>query len=397
VPRTKGDAIGIDLGTTNTVVALNSHVVSLRPESTGDSPTTLLPSVISFPPSGAELVGEPALERRVTDPLNTVISSKRVIGEAWGSYGVSKFRECCALHLVKASGGGVAFQTRAGTSTPEHVATAVVATALRRAGLRPAELDAVVAVPTAFVSSNCEATRAAVARTGLAAVKVIHEPVATTLAYLTRSSLRFAAVFDLGGGTFDVSIVDCTATPLRVVASAGDLYLGGDDIDRAIAHWVADQVLARQRWDLRSAPEVFAGLVAECERAKLRLAGDEVATVSIASVDPAAPAGLGSLALDRATALDLALPTIRRTFGVCDEVFEKARMRVSEVDAVFLAGGATALPGLREYVGQYFGKRPRIDVDPMHVVSIGASLCAIRSELVDFVPLACCADRPECS
>lgn len=383
MPRDAVEAIGIDLGTTNTVVAKDGSVLSLG----ADPSLTLLPSVVSFPPSGAALVGEAAARRRVTDPLNTIVSSKRLMGETWGSYGAVRFAESSPLRLVKARGGGVAFQTRAGKFTPEQVATLVVATALRRAGVGPREVSTVVAVPSSFSARACQATRDAVARVGLAGVKVVHEPVAAALAYLRRCSLRYAAVYDLGGGTFDLSIVDCSRVPLAVVASGGDLYLGGDDVDRALAQWVADGVLARHRWDLRSDPETFAGLVAECERAKVRLTTEERATVSIPAADPAAPPGVEGVTLDRATAFDLALPTLRRSFGLCDEVLGHAGLRVEQVDAVFLAGGVTLLPGLREYVGKYFGKRPRVDVDPMHVVAIGASLCASRAELDELVPL----------
>jgi molecular chaperone DnaK (HSP70) len=129
--------------------------------------------------------------------------------------------------------------------------------------------------------------------------------------------------------------------------------------------------------------------VAECERAKILLTTEERATVSIPTADPAAPPELADVTLDRATALDLALPTIRRSFGLCDEVLGRAGVRADEVDAVFLAGGATLQPGLREMVGKYFGKRPRIDVDPMHVVALGASLCANRAEVAGLVPLVC--------
>lgn len=389
MPRETAEAIGIDLGTTNTVVARNGCVVPLGVESPDAPPPALLPSAVSFPPSGAALVGEAAARRRVTDPLNTVVSSKRLMGETWGSYGAARFGESSSLRLVKATSGGVAFQTRAGKYTPEQIATLVVATALKRARVQPHELASVVAAPTAFSARACEATRDAVARAGLASVKVIHEPVAAALAYLRRCSLRYAAVFDLGGGTFDLSIIDCSGAPLRVVASGGDLYLGGDDIDRALARWVADGVLARHRWDLRSDPEVFAGLVAECERVKARLATDVRAAVSLHTVDPAAPPELADVDLDRATAFDLALPTIRRTFGVCDEVLDRARLRADQVEAVFLSGGATLLPGLRDYVGQYFGKRPRVDVDPMHVVALGASLCASRSDVAELVSFVC--------
>ena len=382
-------AIGLDLGTTNSVIALNARPLELAPVSPDDEVAVLMPSAVSFPPSGATLVGMPARRRRAMDPLNTIVSSKRIIGEGWSSYNVVWFRESSPYSMVKASEGGIAFQTRAGRYSAEQIASLIVATLWRRASLTPQDLTVVVAVPTTFGAHNCDATRAAVARTGVQEVKVIHEPLPTALAYLRRSSLRYAVIYDLGGGTFDLSIIDCASSPVKLLAHGGDLYLGGDDIDLAIAEWAAEKVLSTHRWDLKADKEVFAGLVAECEQAKVRLSRAEVTEVAIPQADPAMPDHVPNITLDRATLWDLALPTVRRTFGLCDEVFDRAHLRASAAEAVFLAGGTTALPGFADYIGKYFDKRPRSDIDPMQVVAIGASMGASRADLSDFIAPSC--------
>ncbi len=386
--KEKTTAIGIDLGTTNTVVSSNAEVLSLHLVNGGD-PSSIFPSVISFAPSGSLLAGHRALDRRVIDPLNTIISSKRIIGESWGSYNATKFRENYAFNMVRNSKGKIAFQTRAGRFSPEQIASLVVNEAWKQTSLDPKQLIVVVTVPTAFEIENCEATKAAITRTGVPSVRVIHEPVATALAYLGRSSLRYAAIYDLGGGTFDLSIVDCSTFPLKVVAFGGDLYLGGDDIDLVLAEWVADEILKKHRWDLRGDPEIYCRLIAESEQAKIRLSKVESTTIAIKNIDAAAPRGVKDVVLERERLWERALPTIRRTFGLCDEVLDQARLTADDIEAVFTAGGTTSIPGLREYVGKYFGKRPRFDLNPMHVVSLGASISAVRAELADLVDPVC--------
>lgn len=383
------DAIGLDLGTTNTVIAANSSVIELQPGTPDEEPSTLLPSAVSFPPSGMALVGQSAIQRRIMDPLNTITSSKRVIGESWSSYNAVRFRENYQFEMVKSADGGVSFQTRTGRFTPGQIASLIVGTVWRRTTVPMKDLIVVVTVPTAFQLQNCEATRAAVLKSGVRSVRVLHEPVATALAYLRRSNLDYAAIYDLGGGTFDLSVIACDKYPLRILASGGDLYLGGDTIDRAIAVWVAERTLREHRWDLLSDREVFARLVAECEQAKIRLSDVEQTEVDITRADLAAPGQVPNVVLDRATLWELALPTIRPTFQLCDEILDCAKLKVTDIDAVFLAGGTTALPGFKEYIGQYFGKRPRSDINPMHAVAIGASMGAVRAELADFVAPMC--------
>ncbi len=256
--------IGIDLGTTNTVLAKNARVL---PGPGG--PTT--PSVVSFAATGDLLVGAAARARRAIDPKNTIASAKRVIGRTFDAREARLFLEASPLSIVRLEDGGIAFATRVGAVRPEDAARLVIAEATERAGENPKKLCAVVGVPATFDDLACAATLEAARDVGFPEVRLVTEPIATAIAYLARSSLRHALVYDLGGGTFDVAIVDCTRQPFRVVASGGDAYLGGDDVDRAVACWTAEKVLRASGWDLASHPETLDRLVMECERAKLRL------------------------------------------------------------------------------------------------------------------------------
>mgnify|MGYP001602432158 FL=1 len=211
-------------------------------------------------------------------------------------------------------------------------------------------------------------------------------PVATALAYLNLSNLKRVFVYDLGGGTFDAAVVDCSRYPFRVIGHGGDPYLGGDDVDRTIALHVAERTLSRNGWDLTNDAVTFDRLVYACEMAKCELSESEHAAIAIPAVDPAAPESCGVVSITRDEVQQLTLDLVRRTFGICDDVLAEAGVRARDIDAVFLAGGSTRLPALREYVTGYFNKRPRSDLDPMHVVSMGASLAAARpgvSELLD--------------
>lgn len=369
--------LGVDLGTTHTVAAHGGEPLEVAP---GEARPTLLPSVVAHPPSGDVLVGWPARRRRAIDPAHTLRSTKRLIGAPWPSSRATRFAERHPYAVVDA-GGTAAVRTRAGTVTPVEVAAQLLLEACRASRREPSTHDAVISVPAAFEAAERAATLEAARLAGFASARLIDEPVATAVGYLTRSNLRYAVVYDLGGGTFDVAVVDCLRHPFRVAAHGGDPYLGGDDVDRALAQQVAARVLREHRWDLASDAETFARLVAACEGAKVALSDAERAIVDVAAVDEAAPFGALEVTVERAELEALTTDVVRRTFVLCDAVLGDAGLTTRDVDAVFLAGGSTSLPGLREMVGAYFGKRARFDLDPMHVVAHGASLAAARPNL----------------
>ncbi len=369
--------IAIDLGTTNTVAAANAGVLPLR----SAHPTPILPSVVAYLPSGEIRVGAPARERRALDPKNTIYSAKRVIGASWHSYRAREFCKQYPFDFVQTEAGGIAFKTRAGVRTPVQVATELLTQLCRGIEVKPAETDAVVSVPASFGEAERAATLAAMRESGFARVRCIPEPIATALAYLDRNDLRYAAVYDLGGGTFDMAVVQCDMDSPRVVAFGGDPYLGGDDVDREIAAVVAERVLRDKGWDLRGSTEVFERLTLEAERAKLELTAAESVQIQPSLVDPAAPLELAPVTIHRSALIEIGATLIKRTFSICDEVLGKAGLGAGDIQAVFLAGGATLLPGVRDQVAAYFGRKLRFELNPMHVVSLGASMAAARPRL----------------
>jgi len=381
-PRTnrRQRTVGIDLGTTNTVLARNFEAQRFGERD------CVMPSAVAFPPSGSTIIGASARRRRAMDPENTILSAKRIIGARWHSSYLSQFREHYPYQLVQSDDGGAAFRTRAGVFTPVEVGTTVVKGLCELTACETRGVGAVVTAPVGFDERRRDATAKAVLDVGFDTVRVVEEPIATALAYLNRSNLKHGFVYDLGGGTFDAAVVDCSRYPFRVIGHGGDPYLGGDDVDRTIALHVADRTLARNGWDLTNDAITFDRLVHACEMAKCALSESEHAAIAIPAVDPAAPESCGVVSITRDEVQQLTMDLVRQTFGICDEVLAEAGVRARDIDAVFLAGGSTRLPGLRQYVTQYFDKRPRFDLNPMHVVSMGASIAAARpavSELLD--------------
>ena len=376
----KRKTVGIDLGTTNTVVATNFEALPM------EGGGSVMPSAVAFPPSGATLIGKAARRRRAMDPRNTILSAKRIIGSRWRSSYTTQFREHYPYDLVEGPDGWAVFNTRAGLVCPVEVGGTVIRGLCELTKCPVQDVHAVVTAPVGFDTRRREATALAVSKANFASVRVIEEPIATALAYLNRSSLKYAFVYDLGGGTFDAAVVDCSSYPFRVIGHGGDPYLGGDDVDRTIALHVAGRTLAHDGWDLSNDAVTFDRLVLACELAKCELSESEEAAIAIPSVDPAAPESCGIIRITREQVQQLTFDLVRRTFVMCDEVLAQAGLKARDMDAVFLAGGSTRLPGLNAYVESYFGKRPRTDLDPMQVVGLGASLAAARpavAELLD--------------
>jgi molecular chaperone DnaK len=365
--------VGIDLGTTNTVVALDGTVVQHFVDGVAHG---IVPSMVAFPPNGTTLLGAPARARRAIDPKNTISSAKRLMGQGWHGYVTNKFKQQYPFDLVERA-GGPAFRTRTGTFGPEEIASKLISHAIAELFVSGSRTRCVVTVPAAFDERARTATREAAAHAGLLNVHLLAEPVAAAHAYLQRSEdkPRRMAVFDLGGGTFDFAVVDAAEGEAQVLGHGGDPYLGGDDLDGMLAEWVAQQVLERFGWDLRTDVEVMDRLVVQCEYAKVRLGLDTEANIELGQVDPAAPFGTQRISVTREVFEQLSRDFVARTFAVCDEVLRNASLTVRDIDAVFMSGGCTLLPMVREGVSRYFGKTPRSEINPLEVVAIGASLC----------------------
>lgn len=362
--------VGIDLGTTNTVAAIAGEALVQQSER-----SPFLPSVVAFPPSGATLVGNKARRRRVIDPTNTIFSAKRLIGRSWESPDTTEFRRRYPHEVVEQQ-QQPSFRTRAGIFTPSQISATVLQAVAK--GLRePADqVMAILTVPSLFKQQHRDATLEAARLAGFTNVEIVNEPVAVARAYVQQLAARprLAAVYDLGGGTFDLAIVDCTTTPLRVLAHGGDLYLGGDDIDTALTAWATGAVLQEHSWDLSTDPGVAARLTVECERAKIRLQHERETTLDLTQVDPSAPSNCRSIALTSDLLEKTTNDLLRRTFVVCDQTVADLGIPARDIEAVFSAGGTTLLPTIRRGIAHYFGCPVLDAINPMQVVAIGASL-----------------------
>jgi molecular chaperone DnaK len=371
-------SLGIDLGTTTSVAAVNAQVL---PSVEAGSNSPLLPSMVSFLPEGGALIGTEARRRKPIDPKNTVYASKRLMGESFSSDAVRRFQQQYPHQLEARRDGGVQFVTRAGQVSPPDVGALIVSHLCRRAAVRPDEVTTVVTVPSAFHEPARRATADAIHETGITHLRLLEEPVATAVAYLHRANLRYAAVYDLGGGTFDFALLDCSRFPFRVLAHGGDRNLGGDDIDSALAAMVSERVLEQTGCDLRSDPVTYARLTIACEQNKCALASQERAVLDLAQIEPSLPPHVARFVIDRTALENAARPLIQRTFSICDEALSSAGLKARDIQAAFMAGGSTRLFMLEAMVSQYFGRRVRKDLNPEHVVALGASMVAARSDL----------------
>jgi molecular chaperone DnaK len=277
--------------------------------------------------------------------------------------------------MVKAEDGRPGFSTRGGTFTPIDIATIILTKTFEQVKHHPSGCDRTfVTVPASFNAQQRLATSEAGERAGLPNLSLIDEPLATAYAYgNVMNPVRRAAVYDLGGGTFDFSIVEWVEGAPRLIASESNLVVGGDDIDYLLAEWVADRVLEKFSWDLRGYSEVYAKLVAECERAKIRLSFFDKTTVYLSEVDPTAPPGLDELPVGREMLEPISEQLVRKTFVTCDSVLAAAGLQPADLDAIFLAGGSTHLSKVQEGVQLYFGQAGRFELDPTEVIALGAS------------------------
>jgi molecular chaperone DnaK len=376
-------AVGIDLGTTNTVIAaVVNGVATTIP---GPQGRRLLPSIVSFLPSGARLVGPAGTERRLVDPANTIYSAKRLIGRAWDSPEVQQARAKVPFELREGPKGGTVVAARGETFSLPEISAFILghAKAIAEAHLGEPVDRAVITVPANFNDLQRAATKTAGRIAGLEVLRILNEPTAAALAYGPQGKAHERiAVYDLGGGTFDVTILDLAGNVFEVLATAGDTALGGDDIDLLVAERMADDILAKHRFDARTDPMAYGKIRLLAEHVKRELSmQDEY----VASVDDIVP-GVGGGRVPwqfRMTRPDLewaALTLIERTFKVCGQALESASCEPAELDRVILVGGAARMPMVARKVEQFFGRAPVVGINPDEVVALGA---AIQAALLD--------------
>ena len=360
-PHTRRHTVGIDLGTTHSLVAaVRNGVAECLPDRDGH---VLLPSAVRYLADGTTRIGSAALDASVSDPHNTIVSVKRLMGR--GLADVAQGGRS-AYDFVEGPGGMVRLRTAAGVKSPVEVSAEILATLRQRAeDTFDDELyGAVITVPAYFDDAQRQATKDAAELAGIKVLRLISEPTAASIAYgLDNASEGLYAVYDLGGGTFDLSILRMTQGVFEVVATGGDSALGGDDIDAALAEWA----LARLGVGATSAGDRRAAVIA-ARAAKEALS--TTAQAEFACVIAGAPL---SLAVARSDLEAIAQPFVDRTIAVTRQVVRDAKVAKTEVDGIVLVGGSTRMPLVRAAAQDFFGREPLVNLDPDQVVALGAA------------------------
>ena len=388
VPHERRYAVGIDLGTTNSLVAcVRSGVAETLPDEQGRH---LLPSVVRYLTQGAPVVGHDAMAVAHEDPLNTIASVKRLMGR--GIEDVRKLGKSLPYEFSRGDSAMPRLHTAAGERSPVEVSAEILGTLKKRATetLGVEIGDAVITVPAYFDDAQRQATKDAARLAGLNVLRLLNEPTAAAIAYgLDQNPQGVYAVYDLGGGTFDISLLRLNRGVFEVMATAGDSALGGDDMDHAIAEWIMRAAGIQDDAGHRQ----MRRLLRDARAAKEALTLSHRATLHIDLEQGESWQG----ELTREQLNTLIDPLIDRSLSPCKRVLRDAGIRASEIDGVVLVGGATRIPHVREKVSQFFGREPLADIDPDKVVAIGAALQADilignkRDEemlLLDVIPLS---------
>ncbi len=374
-------AVGIDLGTTNSVVAaVRDGVATPLADLQG---VRLIPSVVSFPPGGAVLVGRAAMERRGEDPQHTVYSVKRLIGRPWNTAEVQNVREAFPFDLREAPGGGVGVAIHGTTYTLPEISAFVLrqCKAVAEAALGAPVHRAVVTVPANFNDLQRSATKTAASLAGLDVLRILNEPTAAALAHGPSGKARERiAIYDFGGGTFDITILEIAEGVLEVLSTAGDTHLGGDDIDAAVAARMAEDLFRKQRVDARADTRILDRLRVMAEHLKCELSTRGEAEVTGDALNAGASLSRWSFRMTRQELEQTSVAIVDRTFAVCRQALDAAKLQLTGVDRVVLVGGSTRMPLVARKVEQAFGRRPVARIHPELIVALGAS---IQASLLD--------------
>ena len=366
--------IGIDLGTTNSVVAvMEGKEAKVIPNPEGNR---LTPSVVAFTDKGEVLVGEPARRQAVTNPTKTVSSVKRFMGRRHNE--VAAEEKIVPYEIV----GGKEDYVKIKAGDQEFTPSEISAKTLRKlkesaeAYLGHTVNKAVITVPAYFNDAQRQATKDAGQIAGLEVARIINEPTAASLAYgLDKKSQEKICVFDLGGGTFDVSILEVADGVFRVISTNGDTHLGGDDFDQTLINYVADEFKKEQGIDLRTDQMALQRLQEACEKAKKELSSAQSTDINLPFItaDASGPKHL-QISISRAQFEQLVDNLLERVRGPVVKAMEDAKLKSGEIDEVVLVGGSTRIPKVQELVTEIFGKEPHKGVNPDEVVAIGAAI-----------------------
>ncbi|MEJ2469582.1 MAG: molecular chaperone DnaK [Desulfuromonadales bacterium] len=368
--------IGIDLGTTNSCVAVmegGEPVVIANAEGTRTTP-----SMVAFNESGERLVGQQAKRQAVTNPENTLFAIKRLIGRKFDSDAVRKDIEISPFKIIKADNGDAWVEVRDKKYSPPEISAMVLQKMKQTAEdyLGETVSDAVITVPAYFNDSQRQATKDAGKISGLNVLRIINEPTAAALAYgLDKKHEEKIAVFDLGGGTFDISILELGDGVFEVKSTNGDTFLGGEDFDQLIIDYVADEFKKEQGIDLRKDKMALQRLKEGAEKAKCELSSSVETDINLPFItaDASGPKHL-NIKLTRSKLESICSALLNKLTGPCKTALKDAGLSASDIDDVILVGGMTRMPAVQEKVKDIFGKTPSKGVNPDEVVAIGAAI-----------------------
>jgi molecular chaperone DnaK len=383
--------IGIDLGTTNSCVAIMEGGDPTVIANSEGSRTT--PSVVAFPESGERLVGQIARRQAITNPENTVFAVKRLIGRRFEDAEVQKAMKIAPYHIIKADNGDAWVECRGKKYSAQEISAMVLQKMKQTAEdyLGEKVTEAVITVPAYFNDSQRQATKDAGRIAGLNVLRIINEPTAASLAYgLDKKKDEKVAVFDLGGGTFDISILELGDGVFEVKATNGDTFLGGEDFDQRVIDYLADEFKKDQGIDLRRDRMALQRLKEAAERAKCELstASETDINLPFITADQSGPKHL-TMKLTRAKLEALCGDLFDRLEGPCVTALKDAGLSASNIDEVILVGGMTRMPAVQARVKKLFGKEPNRGVNPDEVVAIGAAIQAgvLKGEVKDVLLL----------
>ncbi len=384
-----GKIIGIDLGTTNSVVAImegrDPKVIE------NEEGSRITPSVVAWDDKGEVLVGQIAKRQAVTNPENTIYSSKRFIGRRFDEVGEELKR--VPYHVVRASNGDSGFDVRGKHTTPPEVAAKVLMKLKKAAEDKLGEkvTEAVITVPAYFNDAQRQATKDAGRIAGLDVKRIVNEPTAAALAYgLDKKKDEVIAVYDFGGGTFDISILEVGDNVVQVISTNGDTHLGGDDVDNLVIDWLVAEFKKSQGIDLGKDKMALQRLKEAAEKAKIELSSVQETGINLPfiTVGPSGPVHL-DMRLSRSKLEQMMSPLIERSMEPVKKALQDAKKTAKDIHEVVLVGGSTRIPLVKETVKKFFGKDPHQGVNPDEVVAIGAAVQAgvLSGDVKDMVLL----------
>jgi len=368
--------IGIDLGTTNSCVAVveggSSQIV---PNNTGGRTT---PSIVAFTDKNERLVGQIAKRQAITNASNTIYAVKRLIGRKYDSPEITRARDHLPYQLIPADNGDIRIKIFDKLYSPQEISAMIIQylKTCSEEHLGSQEIDAIVTVPAYFDDSQRQATKDSGEIAGLNVKRIINEPTAAALAYgLGKQKNETVAIYDLGGGTFDISILEISDGVFEVLSTCGDSFLGGEDFDRKVSEWIVQEFLEETGIDLRNDILALQRLKEGAEKAKCELSSVSETSISLPFIaaDDSGPKHFDRV-LTKPQLEEMVSELVEGTLEPCEKALYDAKMSVEEIDKVILVGGQTRMPKIRELVSDFFKKSPSTDINPDEVVALGAAL-----------------------